>query len=237
MNWKVPRMWEGGDVWILGGGPSVFTQFDVPKEVVDSVLAGTSPPSVYSPYMEAIHKKHVIGINVAFMIGDWMDMVFFGDGGFFLKYKAQLAMFPGLKVTCHGGASGTSWVKFLGRDGKKPRGISSAPNLVSWNKNSGAAAISVAAWAGAKRIILLGFDMSLNEGNRQHWHNIYGRGIIDIKDERKRKKLPFARHLRGFPIIAEDARRMGIEIINASPQSTITEFRKVTVKEILSERN
>jgi hypothetical protein len=237
MNWNVPRMWDEGDVWILGGGPSVFTQFDIPKEVVDSVMAGTSPLNVYSPYMKAIHNKHVIGINVAFMIGDWIDMVFFGDGGFFLKHKADLAKFPGLKVTCHGGANGDSWVKFLARDGKKPRGISSSSNFVSWNSNSGAAAISVAAWAGAKRIILLGFDMTLSSDNRQHWHNVYGRGVIDIKDQRRLRKLPFDRHLRGFAEIANDAQRMGIEILNASPISAITQFRKVTVKEILNECN
>ncbi|MDH7554339.1 MAG: hypothetical protein QHH74_11850 [Spirochaetota bacterium] len=215
----------------------MFTQFDIPKEVVDSVMAGTSPPSVYSPYMKSIHNKHVIGINVAFMIGDWIDMVFFGDNGFFLKYKAQLAKFPGLKVTCYSGINEVNWVKYLVKDGKKPRGISSAPNLVSWNGNSGAAAISIAAWAGAKRIILLGFDMALSQDNRQHWHNLYGKGVIDIKNEKKLMALPFQRHLIGFPIIAEDANRMGIEILNASPQSSIREFRKVTVKEILSECN
>ncbi len=237
MNWKVPRMWEGGDVWIIGGGPSVTAQFDIPDEVVQKVLSGASPLSVYSPYMEAIHDKHVIGVNVAFMLGDWIDMVFFGDGGFFQRYKLQLAKFPGLKVTCHNGASGDKWVKFLGRDGRKPRGISTSPNLVSWNSNSGAAAISVAAWSGAKRIILLGFDMSLSGQNRQHWHNIYGRGVFDPKDHKKMRKLPFQRHLRGFAAIKEDANKMGIEIINASPRSAIQEFRKVTVKELLNECN
>lgn len=228
-------MWEGGDVWVLGGGPSVTAQFDIPDDIVKSVLSGASPMSVYSPYFKSIHDKHVIGINVAYMIGDWIDMVFFGDGGFFLKHKADLAKFPGLKVTCHAGANGDKWVKFLARDGRKPRGISSAPNLVSWNSNSGAAAISVAAWSGAKRIILLGFDMSLSEDNRQHFHNAYGRGVIDIKDQRRLRKLPFEKHLRGFSDIANDARAMGVEIINASPNSSITQFRKVTVKEILNE--
>jgi hypothetical protein len=235
MNWRVPRIWEDGDVWILGGGPSVFAQFDIPNEVVSGVLAGTSPPSVYSPYMSALHDKHVIGINVAYLIGDWIDMVFFGDSGFYLTHRTRLAQFPGLKVTCHNGANRESWVKFLGRDGRKPRGISTAANLVSWNGNSGASAISVAAWAGAKRIILLGFDMRLNGDNRQHWHDLYGRGVINVKDERKRRKLPFDRHLRGFEDIARDAQAWGIEIINASPESAITYFRKANVKDILNE--
>lgn len=74
MNWIVPKIWEGGDVWIIGGGPSLTKQFDIPNDVVQRVLAGNAPPSVYSPYMSYLHDKHVIGINVAFLIGDWIDM-------------------------------------------------------------------------------------------------------------------------------------------------------------------
>jgi len=228
-------MWDGGDVWIIGGGPSVAEQFNIPAEVVQSVFSGAEPLSAYSPYMKAIHDKHVIAINVAFRIGDWIDMVFFGDGGFYLANKVALAKFPGLKVSCHSHVCKDNWVKFLARDGKKPRGISSTPYLVSWNGNSGAAAVSVAVHAGAKRVILLGFDMKLNNSNQQHYHNAYGRGIINIQDPHKRRKLPFDRHLRGFPIIAQDAGRMGIEIINASPESVISCFRKMTVKEIIDE--
>lgn len=101
MIWQVPRMWEGGDVWIIGGGPSVPKQFGIPDEVVQDVIKGISPPSVYSPYMSFIHDKHVIGINVAYLIGNWIDIIFFGDIGFFLKHQQGLASFPGLKVSCH----------------------------------------------------------------------------------------------------------------------------------------
>ena len=224
-------MWEGGDVWIIGGGPSVATQFNIPDDIVQSVINGTSPLSVYSPYMKDIHNYHVIGINVAYMLGDWIDMVFFGDGGFFLNHRERLAQFPGLKVSCHAGANKENWVKFLQRDGKKPRGISTAPNMVSWNGNSGSAAISVAAWAGAKRIILLGFDMKLSVNNRQHFHDVYRKGPAD--DDRKKRKLPFDRHMRGFPLIAEDAKTLDIEILNACPDSAITSFPKYSVKELL----
>jgi hypothetical protein len=87
MTWQVPLMWEDSDVWIIGGGPSVTKQFGIPDEVVQSVVKGTSPPNVYSPYMSFLHDKHVIGINVAYLIGDWIDIVFFGDVGFFLKHQ------------------------------------------------------------------------------------------------------------------------------------------------------
>ncbi len=233
MTWQVPRIWEGGDVWILGGGPSVTKQFGIPDKVVQDVVKGLSPPSVYSPYMVPIHDKHIIGINVAYLIGDWIDMVFVGDQAFFFKHIDGLAKFPGMKVTCHHMTEGYDWVKYLVRDSRHGRGISDNPKMVSWNGNSGAAAISVAANAGAKRIILLGFDMKLDETKKQWWHNLYGRDPNAKRSPKKPWHMPFDRHLRGFPEIQKDARRRGIEIWNVSPDSAIREFPKMNLSEAL----
>jgi hypothetical protein len=233
MSWKVPRMWDGGDVWIIGGGPSIPEQFGIPPKVVRQVIEGSSPPSVYSPYMQYLHDKHVIGINVAYHIGTWIDIVMFGDGGFYLREQYELAKFPGLKVCCHPAARSESWVKYMERDTEHPHGISSTPGKVSWNHNTGSAAVSVAAQAGAKRIYLLGFDMKLAKDNMQHWHDLYKRGPVSLKDERRMRKLPFDRHLAGFPVMVEDAKRMHIEIINVCPDSAIECFPKVSLKEII----
>lgn len=230
MSWLVPRMWEGGDVWIIGGGPSVPRQFGIPDEIIQKVVSGVLPPSIYSSYMSKLHNKHVIGINVAYLIGNWIDVVFFGDGGFFLQHQQELAKFPGLRVSCNPKTNGLNWVKYLEQDGGHVKGISSNPRMVSWNHNSGAAAISLAAHTGAKKIILLGFDMKLNLTNNQHWHDIYKRGVIEGK---RKKGLPFDRHLRGFVEIAKDAQRMGISIINACPDSAITQFPRLSVNELL----
>lgn len=232
--WKVPRMWEGGECWIIGGGPSLIEQFDIPADVVVDVRSCRQPLSVFSPYMQAIHSKHIIGINAAFLLGRWVDMVFFGDNGFFLKNRRALAAFAGLKVSCAPKVNQPQYrgdgIKFTPRNGSHSRGIATTRGTVSWNKNSGAAAISVAAHTGAKRIILLGFDMRCGEDAAQHWHAEYGRQAGNPKNE---KGLPFPRHLLGFPAIARDARRMGIEIINASPHSRITEFKQANVKDLI----
>jgi len=232
-SWKVPSMWEGGEVWILGGGPSLPRQFGVPEDVIKKVYSGDLTPGAYSEYMQAIHEKHVIGINMAFKIGNWIDMVFFGDNKFYLQSRQDIAKFPGLKVTCHTNFKNTNHnekIKYLQKDKSKPKGITEHRGKVSWNANSGAAAISVAANAGAKRIILVGFDMTLDEGNNQHWHKFYQVKGSKPRDE---KKLPFNRHLSGFEQIAKDAKKKGIEIINASPSSKITQFKKVSVKELI----
>jgi len=234
MIWQVPKIWEGGDVWIMGGGPSVPVQFGVPESVITDVIKGTSPASVYSQYMNQLHDKHVIGINVAYLLGNWIDIVFFGDVGFFLKHQNQLAEFPGLKVSCHPRADRYDWIKYTPKDKSHSKGISDNPNMVSWNGNSGAAAISIAANAGAKRIILLGFDMKVNGKQEQHWHDIYGKiANKDKRDPRKPQRFPFARHLIGFDQIAKDAKKRGIEILNCCPDSAIKEFPKFTIKELL----
>jgi len=235
MRWKVPRMWQGGECWILGGGPSLTREFDIPDDVVRAVKQGNKPLSAYSPYMEAIHSKHIIGVNIAFMIGNWIEVMFFGDGGFFLKYRQEIAQYPGLKIGCSPKINSRRYthdgIKYLSHDRDHPRGISSDSGMVSWNKNSGSAAISVAANMGARRIILVGFDMQSASDHSQHWHNMYGHSPGQIPN--KPHKLPFGRHLLGFPQIAKDAKKRGIEIINASPESKIEEFRRVKVKDLL----
>lgn len=235
MTWRVPKLWEGGDVWILGGGPSLPKQFGVPDEIIEGVRSKELPLSTYSPYMSAIHGKHVIGVNMAYLIGDWIDMLFFGDKKWYFTNREKVAKFKGLKVTCQSHFNKPKYVeeriKFLAKDNHKPTGISSNPHKVSWNVNSGAAAISVAVNMGATRIILVGFDMQLGDDGKQHWHAEYKTFSRKHPDG---KKLPFHRHLLGFPVIAKDARELGVEIINACPNSAIKEFRKTTVKELLN---
>lgn len=229
MKWKVPLIWQGEDVWIIGGGPSVPRQFGVPEEIINQVLQQKLSPSAYSPYMQPIHSKHVIGVNAAFMIGGWIDILFFGDNSFFKKYGTKLAKYPGLVVTIQGKYSDENirWIKVLLKDKKHPVGISSDPKLVSWNHNSGAASISVAANMGVKRIFLLGFDMNLTDGT-QWWHGVYKKA-----GDRTDAKLPFNRHLRGFEQIKKDADKRGIEIINVNPKSDIEQFKKVNLRDVL----
>lgn len=238
MRWKVPEiLWSGGSVWIIGGGPSIPHQFQIPDDIVQAVRNQERNPAAYEPYMRALKNKHVIAINSAFLIADWIDMVFFGDNKWFLPYQERLKRFPGLKVTDNVRLKNSKWVKCLERDKNKKTGIHNDPAKTSWNYNSGAAAINVAANAGAKRIFLLGFDMT-DEGHKRHWHTLYIGTNLDKRQKRRgankhKVKNVFGRHLKGFPQIKKDADRRGVEIINVSDISQIQEFRKMNLKEAL----
>ena len=231
MSWQVPRMWEDDDVWIIGGGSSIIKQFGIPDKVFQSVWKKTSPPSAYSPYMEFLHGKHVIGTNCAFMIGDWIDIALYGDKNFFTRYSEPLAQFPGLKITIYPHKFKEDWIKYLAMDKDHPRGITTDPSKISWNKNIGGSAINLAYHLGASRVFLLGFDMNLDSAGKQHWHNVYDRGPI-IEPSRI-KKLPFNRHLRCFPDIAADAKKLGLEIINLNPGSAIKQFPKCDLNQLI----
>lgn len=206
-------------------------QFDVPEEVIQDVVMRKRKPDAYSEYLTGIHSEHVIGVNNAYQIGDWIDIVFFGDCAWYLVHRFALERWPGLKVTCCSRfenklEKNSGGIKYLRRDTNRRHGISNNSSQVSWNGNSGAAAINLAVHLGVKRIILLGFDMCLDEKQVSHWHGSHG------KSNEKKRPPPFAKHMRGFPAIAEDAKQMGIEVLLVGP-SAIEVFPKVSLKNII----
>jgi len=201
-------------------------QFGVPEDLIADVVSGAKLPSAYAPYLSPIHDRHVIGVNNAYQLGTWIDALFFGDCGWYLVHRFPLAKWPNLKVTCckrfeKKNKQGREGIKYLAKDTSHRWGISPHPTRVSWNSNSGSSAINLAAHFGARRIILLGFDMSVDGST--HWHRGHG----------NKAGPPFARHLKGFPQIAADAKERGIEILNASPVSAIQHFQVVSLKEAI----
>lgn len=232
--WTAPAMWQGGTCYIIGGGPSVPRVFNVPEDIAQLVMNGIQKPSIYSSYMEALKSKHVIAVNNAYQIGSWIDVMFFGDCNWYLQHRTPLAEWPGLKVTsCNRFVKKTGkdsdGIKYLGRDKEKKYGLTDNRTMISWNQNSGSASISMAVHFGVKRIVLLGFDMVLDDNKRSHWHNFHG----NTTHKKKMRTPPFARHMMGFEEIAKDAEALGVEIVNASPTSAITQFKKVALEEAL----
>lgn len=143
--WRAMPMWQDGECFILGGGPSL-------KAVDVSRLEG----------------RHVIVVNNAYQLAPWADVLFFGDCRWYLWHKDGINGFQGLKVTCCEEHVDKPGVKVLKRR-NAPFGISSNPYELFWNLSSGATAVNLAAHFGVRRIVLLGFDMRLVD-DRHNWH-------------------------------------------------------------------
>lgn len=228
-KWTVPQIWQDSECFIIGGGPSMPHQFGIPKRVINRVQNGASP-SLYADYMDCIKNRHIIGVNKAYELGNFIDVLFFGDCSFYKSRRKELANYPALKITScpqfgKKNKQQREGIKYLARDHKKRYGITNSRSKVSWNCNSGAAAISVASNFGVKKIYLLGFDnKKVNEYG--HWHKGYG-------TKPKNQKIPFARHRRGYKNIAQDAKKKNIDIVNLNPDSNIDVFPKFNLKDIL----
>lgn len=113
----------------------------------------------------------------------------------------------------------------------KPYGIDTQEQSVSWNGNSGASAINLAHHMGAKKVVLIGFDMkSTPEG--KNFHKEYEDKGKKMKSEKALASL-FNRHMRGFPTIKKDAEALGLKILNATPGSAIKDFPIIRLEDAL----
>lgn len=198
MKWTAQRIWPDSTVYILGGGPSLN---DAP--------------------LDLIRDERVIGVNNAYLLGDWIDVCWFGDSRWFEWHaKKLLNGFYGLRACCVPRLDDHPGIKTLARG--KPLGIETRPRFVAWNRNSGGSAINLAYHLGARRIVLIGFDMRRVD-DRANWH----------EDHPCPQRDPYERFLMGFPTIAKDAETLGLEILNATPESAIDAFPIVKLEEVV----
>ena len=204
-------------------------QFGISEEVIENVNSQQDSIAAYSDYLSPLHDKHVIGVNVAFMLGSWISVLYFCDTGFFRNYKNDVLDFHNIKATCVNHLDRnlmllTRNIKRLKRDMRY--GLSTKADTICWNFNSGGAAIDFAAHTGVKRILLLGFDMRYVD-NKSHWHAGYQTYT------KPTNPASFRRFLRSFHAIDSDAKRRRIDILNVSMDSAIKEFQKVELKDVI----
>jgi hypothetical protein len=233
MKWEIPNMWEDGECWIIGGGSSVPRMFGVPEDIIQDVYKKRRTLEAYSPYLSALHDKHVIGVNTAYQYGNWVDITVFGDINFYLEHTMKLLDFKNLKVSCHPrvrkGHPGVYHIKYIAQDSQKTKGLTTRKGYTAWNKHTGAVAINLAYHLGVKRVYLLGFDMQLDTNGKAHSHAEYHQEGLPIHKNR----LPYDSHLSHYPYIARDAESMGLEIINVNDNTAITQFPVVKLEDVL----
>jgi len=204
-------MWEGQTVVIIGGGWSLM-DFDWKK---------------LRPY-------RCIGCNDAYQLGPRVvDLCFFGDGHWFRIHNRDwidetgtpgLRKFHGIVATNTEKAVRGSWVKRLVR---RPRGLRREPWMCAWNGNTGAAAVNVALHTGAKKIVLVGFDMKLSPEGIANYHP-------NLKDKPNEEVYP--RFIAGFENLKMSLREMyqGVVVVNATPGSAMSTFPVMSLDEALA---
>lgn len=103
-------------------------------------------------------------------------------------------------------------------------GLSALPGVVHGNAHGGAQAINLAVLWGARRLILIGFDMG-PVGGREHFFGAHPRPLRNLS--------PYEIFLRKYTAIAADLERIGARVWNASPKSRLTVFPRMSLQEAL----
>lgn len=93
-------------------------------------------------------------------------------------------------------------------------------------RNAGCAAISLAVLAGARRVILLGYDGRFAADGRTHWHGDHPVGLLGNCGSMPHWPERFGQ-------VAAYARQHGVEVVNASRDSAHDMFPRVSLEDAL----
>ncbi len=216
----VPVLCAGGTVVCLATGPSL-KQADV-------------------DYCRG--KAVVVAVNDAWRLAPWSDVLYSSDQYWYPKHR-WVPEFRGLKVwmpeiegnefriyECKGSQFHTTkqrpeGVLFVKRTGET--GVEWAPHGLRTVKNSGGAAINLAVHLGAKRIVLLGYDMGATGPS-----HFFGSHPAGLRNTRKDSYLVF-QHM--IATMVEPLRQRGIDVVNASRHTALTCFPMLPLTQALPE--
>jgi hypothetical protein len=197
----VPRCWPESTVVILGGGASLVV------EDVDAVRG----------------RARVIAINDAHRLAPWADVLYAADARWW-RYYQGVPTFAGLKYALQVEAAIWPGVQVLRNTGEC--GLEPDPSGLRTGRNSGYQAMNLAVHLGARRMVLLGYDMGRQAGQPTHW---FGEHPVLI-----RSASPFHTFLHHFATIVEPLQQLGIEVINCSRWSRLDVFPRRPLVDVLS---
>jgi hypothetical protein len=207
--YSIPPEWRGETCFILGGGPSL-RGFDA----------------------ECLRGRRVIVVNNSYLLAPWADVLYFCDLSWWRQpwkrgetktHREKVAeMFSGRVISL---GTGVNDVLRLRNSGQ--RGLETAdPAAIRHGTNSGYQAMNVAYHFGAKRIVLLGYD--LHVGGGAHWHE----GHWHTKPvEQFAREL--TRMVKYFELLVEPLKVAGVEVLNATPGSALKCWQQCSVAEVL----
>lgn len=192
-----------------------------PGETVVCLGAGPSLTPEDVDYCRG--RARVIAIKDAIRLAPWADL-FYCSGGeivhtWWKHYGAGL-MFEGPRYTLDPKAA--AYATVLRQTGIT--GLELDPTGLRTGKNSGYQAVNLCAHLGAAKIVLLGYDMQPDAG-RLRWFGAHPYPSA---------QPPFAEFLKCWPTIVEPLQALGIEVLNASRQTALECFPRVTIEEALA---
>lgn len=196
--YKVPQLCPGGTIACIGSGPSLL------RADVDYVHA---------------RGIAIIAVNDAYLYAPFALALMASDGAWWIHRKPE---FAGLRFSLDPTAARAKGVIILKDTGTE--GIEIDPAGLRTGRNSGAAAVNLAVHFGAKRIVLLGYDMSVDR-KRTHF---FGHHKFPLRDG-----SPYELFHESFKKQVGPLRHLGVDIVNCSRKTALSCFRRAPLEQEL----
>lgn len=214
--------------------PSRDMEYWLPEPLFrgETVFCLASGPSLTQEICDKVRSRRTIVINSSCSLAPWADILFFTDSGWFHLHRSIVEEWPGLVVTMSAAAKRelpgkVRRVRGWG-DPTLPKGAFPVPGAphIRQGRSSGHTAIGLAVALGASRVAMLGYDMRV-VGGREHHHGDYLRQPRNLA-------IYADSFVPAFAGWNETARAVGVEILNCTPGSAISEFAFADLDEVLS---
>jgi hypothetical protein len=155
--------------------------------------------------------------------------VLYACDGAWWKIRKGVPEFSGLKITQDQQAiKAYPELRKIGVRGQTDRLVAHEPGIVACGSrkgygHSGFQALNLAVQFGAARIILVGYDMQ-----GEHWHGRHPSGLNNPG------ALHFSEWRRGLDAAAPTLTALGIEVLNASRESALTQYPVVDLEDAIA---
>ncbi len=180
-----------------------------------TIVCIASGPSLTKEDCDYISNKDVITLvtNTTYQICPWADLLFGFDAKWWKFYMDDVKLkFKGERLTCSVTGESFGVTTLYGKEWFDHFG------------NSGTAIISLAIVAGAKRVIMLGYDCQPDE-NKWHWHGNHPEGFNNCKS--------MIHWPTQFKKVKRYADIKNVEIINCSRKTSLDMFKKDLLENVI----
>ena len=213
-HWKVPRAWPGETVFIVASGPSRLTQGIERLEGRRVIAINTSGYDVpFADYLVSIDGRW-LNLHRERLVKEWADRV---------VTVSRAADWPGLKrlrrlTPPNKGRS----------QGVCASGISTDPEIVVCRRTGLQAAMNVAVLFGSPRLVLLGADGQAGPDGVTHAHPPH---------PWKSRAGCWGEQAKDLATCVAPLRKLGVEVVNASPGSNWKFWPRTTLDAVLAAEN
>jgi hypothetical protein len=206
-DWTIEREWDGETAAILASGPSMT------REQAEAVRH-LKTIAVNNQGIDTMSDRKLVPA-----FAPWADILYAADAKWW-KFNRSALEFAGRKVTIR-----TSQYDEVYALKQSPELVyDPRPTHIVSGGNSSYQAVQIAAKLGAKRILLLGVDMTVHR-NRLHWFGNHPHELHTVP--------LFKSWIKAFGRMAPVLERMGVEVVNCSPITALECFRRAPLESAL----